>query len=380
MKVSFLTTSHNPEDDRIFYHQAVSLKNDGHSVEIISTKTDQKEKKRGININSFNGNTLSKKDKTNKIIAILSCSEPDIIICSEPLAIYAADKFRRKKHNKVKIIYDITEWYPSKKNLAGLNIIKKPIKALTLIIFNLYTARKTDAFIFGEWFKSRPYRLLFPNKRHVCIPYYPDLTYLTPKQPGILSDKLRLLYSGKLSKEKGFGNFLKVIKELSIKRPELNIYVKTIGWYINDEEKNDFEKQINDLPENINLSHYPVMPFPDYLKVISDTDIFLDLRSDDIENTHCLPIKIFYFAALKRPVIYSDLKAIKKETEIDKFGFLVKPRNTKETVGHILNYIEDKHLYDLHCTNAEKLANEKYNWKIIENRFKQFVNNTLSAG
>jgi glycosyltransferase involved in cell wall biosynthesis len=373
MKVSFVTTSHKPEDDRIYFHQAVSLADNGHKVEIISTKSDVVKKEGNISFNCFNDTDYSKKDKVKTIVRILKDSNPDVIICSEPLAVHSANKFRKEADTNCKIIYDITEWYPSKKNLSGYNLVKRFFMFPILLAFNMNMSAKCDGFIFGEWYKSKPYKFIFPRKKHIYISYYPDLKYLNFEEPGFAGNQLRLMYSGKLTQEKGYKNFLDVIEELTRTRPELQIHTKVIGWYASRKEQEIFEKQISETAKNVTFTFYPVLPFEDYIHEIRDTDIFLDLRSNDPENSHCLPIKLFYFAALKRPVIYSDLKAIRKEVEINKFGFLVDPSDVKETTRHIINYLDKKEMYLEHCNNARSLVEKKYNWNIIKNDFMQFL-------
>jgi glycosyltransferase involved in cell wall biosynthesis len=74
-----------------------------------------------------------------------------------------------------------------------------------------------------------------------------------------------------------------------------------------------------------------------------------------------------------RPVIISDLKAIRKETEINKFGFLVKPQDSESIVQIISGYLNDQDLYYQHCKNARVLAEEFYNWEKIEPQFINFI-------
>lgn len=107
--------------------------------------------------------------------------------------------------------------------------------------------------------------------------------------------------------------------------------------------------------------------------MINDTDIFLDLRRIDFENQHCLPIRLFYYAALGRPVIYADIRAIRKEVDMESFGFLVRPDDFKTIVKIITEYLNNREIYSLHCRNARKLAESKYNWRIIEPLFLKFL-------
>ncbi len=373
MKISFLTSGHYPYDDRIFYHMARTLADSHHIVEITSSKVSLKEITENISVNCFSGDDLSKKIKINTFTEFLNEFNPDIIICSEHLLLLAARGFSKTKPGNVKIIYDITEWYPSGKNLSGKRGFRKYFTFLTLLIFNLYASSLCDAFIFGEWYKSKPYRFLFPLKPFCYISYYPDLNYISKNEPPQSLDKLRLSYSGRISIGKGFGRFLRVVKQIADQNPDLRVRVKIIGWYETGDDRNECEKLIAPAYQNLDFSFIGKLDFQNYLAEIRDTDIFIDLRENNFENRHCLPIRLFYFAAMGRPVIFSDLKSIRREVEIEKFGSLADPSDTDRVVSLIMNYIKDREFYLIHCNNARKDAEELHNWEKIAPGFLRFI-------
>ncbi len=376
MNISFVTSGHDPFDDRIFYHMARSLSDQHENVEIISSKYDLIELSEGIKLNCFAGDNLTKENKIKSFTLRLSASKPDVIICAEPLAVLAAKYYSRKQNRKVRIIYDVTEWYPSKKNLkTGLSALRW-ILFVKLLLFNILVTRNVDSFIFGEWYKSRPYRFLYPGKPFIFTPYFPDLKYINYCDPELLPRKLRLSYNGKISLEKGYGNFAKVVRKVAEINKGLKIDLKIIGWYETLRDKEECETLISSDDPDISVRIFEKQNYRSFTEVINRTDIFLDLRSTDIENQHCLPIKLFYYAALGRPVIISDLKAVRKEVEIDKFGFLVTPGNSELIARRITQYLEDKNLYYLHCKNARNLAVEVYNWKNAEPGFIKFIMDT----
>jgi glycosyltransferase involved in cell wall biosynthesis len=373
MRISFLTSGHDPFDDRIFYHMARCLSDSGYEVEIVSSRQNLSGVYDKININSFEGETISKRDKINHFEERLLTFKPDIIICSEPLPVLAARYYSKKQQSEVRIVYDVTEWYPSGKNLSGHKIPSRWYRFIKLFFFNIYVSGYVHSFIFGEWYKSRLYRILFPLIPFVFIPYYPDLKYIPYQNPEIKKGLLRLSYSGKISLEKGYGNFIGVLKKLSEKYSELKIEVKIAGWYETSTDKLECEKLFSFSESNISVQIFERQNFNNFLDLIKDSDIFLDLRNDNSENNYCLPIKIFYYAAFGRPVIYSDLKAIRKEVETDKFGFLVKPGNTDKIVQIISDYLSDENLYYSHCKNARNMAVDYYNWKNTETELINFL-------
>jgi glycosyltransferase involved in cell wall biosynthesis len=373
MNISFLTSSHLPYDDRIFYHMAKSLSAHGNEVEIISSKVFLTEVADAITLKCFAGDDLPKGIKILKFEELLSGFSPEVIICSEPLTVLAAKQYSKKQPERIRIIYDITEWYPSKKNLVLYKIPFQWFVFVKLLLFNLWVSRYADSFIFGEWYKSKPYRLFFPGTSFLVTPYYPALKYINYKKPELSEGKLRLSYSGKISREKGFGNFINVLKKIIELRSDLRLEVKIIGWYDSDRDKEESEKLTSSVNSSITFTILGRQSLKSFIELIKECDIFIDLRSDDFENQHCLPIKIFYYAALGRPVIYSDLKAIRKEVDIDKFGFLVKPTDTENIAKLILNYLKNRELYIRHCSNARYLAEKDYNWQKGESEFITFV-------
>jgi glycosyltransferase involved in cell wall biosynthesis len=373
MNISFLTSGHEPFDDRIFYHMARSLCDYNHNVLIISSKRDMTVVSNNIKLNCFAGDNLIKKDKINHFTNRLSVFKPDAIICSEPLTVLAAKRYSKGVSKKIRIIYDITEWYPSKRNLKDYKYSIRWFFFIKFLLFNLWTASLADSFIFGEWYKSRPYRFLFPRKHFIFISYYPSLRYIPFCKPDLQKGRLKLCYSGKISMEKGYGNFISVIQTLIELKSDINIKVKIIGWFESEHDKEECGNLLNRLSGNISSEIFDRQDFENFLELIKETDIFLDLRDNDFENQHCLPIKLFYYAALGRPVIFTDLKSIRKEVEIEKFGFLVEPGNYVSIAKIISGYLNDEELYYQQCTNARKLAENNYNWRKIESQFIKFI-------
>lgn len=369
--VAFLTSSHSPFDDRIFYHQAQALAK-RYKVAIISSTESVSKTFENISVLSDNRIGAGKKTKIEFFKQSLEQFNPELIICSEPLPILAALKYKKEFHQKVKIVYDITEWYPSKKNLEGLSGFQKINVFFKLLFANIYVSARCDGFIFGEHYKSLPYRFLFGLKKWELVSYYPDLKYINYQESKQNSGKICLGYTGKISVEKGIVNFFAVATAFKRKSPEVAVKLKIIGWYLNDVEKNIFEKLCREA-ENIEIEILKKQDFETFSDQLLDVDILFDLRKLDFENNHCLAIKVFYYAACGKPVIYSDIKAIKQVIDVSKFGYFVNPTDCDMIADCIIKYIEQPDLYRQHSRIARKLAEEKYNWAILEPRFVEFI-------
>ncbi len=369
--VAFLTSTHSPFDDRIFYHQAKSLAKT-FKVVIISSTENIRTTIDDIAVVSDNNHASDKKRKFEFFKQSLLKFNPELIICSEPLPIIAALKYKKTVQQKVKIIYDVTEWYPSKKNLEGLPFYKQIFTFLKLLIVNLYTSSCCDGFIFGEHYKSLPYRFLFGYKKWSLVSYYPDLKSINYQESKLNPGKICLGYTGKISVEKGIRNFFAVATALKRKSPETVVKLKIIGWCLSETEKNTFDKLCLQA-EDIEIEILGKQDFETFSDQLHDVDILFDLRKLDFENNRCLAIKVFYYAACGKPVVYTQLKAIKREIDVNKFGYFVDPTDSEMISDYITNYIEHPDLYQQHSQVARKLGEEKYHWGIIEPRFVDFI-------
>jgi glycosyltransferase involved in cell wall biosynthesis len=364
MKIVFVLMVHRPDDERVWFQQAESLREAGHEIFIISACTE----KSGLpGTCCFDGRKLPKKELIHKLASLLKEEKPDTVICDNPVAVLAAKLFKQKTSGKVRVLYDITEWYPSKKNIGTLPLVKKIIKGALLSAASLYVGSCTDGFIFGEYYKAKPFRLFFPWKKHIYLSYYADVDCIKTYPLQNISSECNFLYSGKMTDEKGFGNILRVAFASAARFPEIRFILHIISG------TEDYPLPTH-LPANLDIIKTGFLPFPLFCEEVGKADIFLDLRQIDYENTHCLPIKLFYYMAAGRPVIYSDLKAIRKEIpEITEAGVLADPEDISGIVDKIGIYLKNEELYRTQCVAARKLMEGKYNWKKIKPRFIAFI-------
>lgn len=375
MKVLFLTTAHRYNDDRIFYHQAVELVKRGFDVKVCSLSSDFKGIIKGVEVESYPILDRSSQEKEDAFRKVCTDFRPDSVICSEPLAVIAANQYR--KQHKTSIIYDITEWYPSFRMVENYSFFMKFFHAVKFFLIQLYAGFLSTDFIFGEETKKFPLAYFFPFKRKVTLPYYPDDQYIFENIKTLQPNRINLCYTGVFSEEKGIGNFFAAVAALEKKRPELKIDITLIGSSRKKKDEIYFSELLKKYnKENISISK--PASFQEFTKSYADADICFDLRELNIENHHCLPIKIFYYAASGKPVIYTDLKATRKFVEVSEFGFLVDPANAEQIANDIVKYLDDPKLYDIHARNARRLYEEKYNWSVLRDSFVDFVNQSVA--
>ena len=326
--IIFLQSAHTATDERVLFHQAQTLRLHGYVVDICGMD----------NFNEFIPQTT------------------DVYIVDTPRALW------KIRHTDAKIVYDITEWYPSKKNLRNLKI-GKTIKAFLMIIASVWAGWRADAFIFGEKDKAKPFQFLFPRKKSLFLSYYPDLDYISPKPPRDITNQCRILYAGPLTAEKGWFRVKELLESSARENPNVEFLLDVIS------KDNLSELQ---LPNNLRISRLGFMSFQQFCDQIVGYDLFLDLRTIDFENTRCLPIKLFYYMACGRPSMYSNLSAITSGVpDVKDCVALVNDLN--EAKDALKRYVTDSKYYQQQCAKALNLSQTKYNWANIKFDFMKFI-------
>ena len=364
MKILFLTSAHVSNDDRIYFLQAKTLAKDN-EVKVFSTFGGEQIEEFNLVASYDNTIFLSRKEKKTSFYNQCVEFNPDVIICSEPIPILAAKRYV-KQRNSCRLLYDITEFYPSINNFVGFSPLKKIFAAAGMVWLNRKAIGLVDGFIFGEHYKSFYYRANFKIKPFIHLPYYQDLNYFPAfKLP---QNGLIFGYTGKFSEEKGiirFANFLRFFKE---KNPKIYFQVKLIGWFENELVRKEFLK----LTEGIKIISIENLPFEKYCHSLSDISVFFDLRDVDVENNLCLPIKIFTYAAIGRPIIYSHIKAIQQAHPNQDFIKLCKNDSYSSMVEIVHKCISSKDYFTDLCIKSRNFA-EKYQWGAIKDEFIRFV-------
>lgn len=370
-KIAILTSGHSPFDERLFYKIAHTLNNNNFETSIFCSTLKIDETADGIIIKGFDSENLTKREKINKFSDLLIEFKPDIIICAEILPIIAANNYKKELNRICKIIYDLTEWYPE-------NYYSKlsPIVYYTFYpffyLFQYYAIQKVDGIIFGEKRKIKRFNFLAPTKKKKHISYYPVLKYFDYSPPQFNGKELTLCFSGILNEDRGILRFINLIDIISVKKPDLNFKVKLIGRFIDNSTKEIIDNKFKN-KNNCKLEIINWQPYNDISKSLSDVHICFDLRTSNFIYNNSLPIKIFEYMACGKPVIYSDIPAIRDLFNDDHFGYFVNPENQNEIIDKIKNYIHDNTILERHSKNGRKLVEDKYNWESLENDLIGFI-------
>ena len=373
-RICLITSGHPPFDERIFWKFSRSLNDAGFSVSIICSTLEINKIVNEVSIVGFDGTIFPKRKKIDTFYSLLNQFNPDLIICSQILTVFAALKLRKQNPN-TKIILDITEWFPE--NVAfKYNGLKRWIKYFQLLLPTFYILQKVDHLIIGEIAKKKRYNLLANSKPKTIIGYYPVLKYFNYKKPDLLKEEIILGYSGVITFERGIINLLQVSISIADKFPQKKFKLLLFGIFTYDNEELNFKQKISTI-NNLKVEFANWTDYDKMSSVIERMDICFDLRKRNFIYSNSLPIKIFEYMACGKPFIYSDIKPIRDEMDRNKFGFLVNPENESEIIQAIETYLNNPNLADQHSINARKNIEESKNWESESKKFIELVNKLL---
>lgn len=328
----------------------------------------------GITITGFDGTTSRKKKKIDSFFGLINRFNPELIICSEMLPVFAAIKFR-KQNKTVKIILDITEWFPENVAFKFYGLYRW-LKYFQLLLPYIYVLQNVDHLIIGENSKKRRYDFLATSKPKTIIGYYPIIKYFNYKKPNLSKDKIILGYAGVITFDRGILNLLRVCKLIAKKYPKRIFKLILFGKFTDQKEEISFKKGMSTL-NNLEIEFENWKDYDHMSSVIEQMDLCFDLRKRNFIYRNSLPIKIFEYMACGKPFIYSDIKPIRDEIDFKNYGYLVNPDDQSEIVSAIENYLNNPELADQHSINARRLIEESKNWESESNKLIDLVKKLL---
>ncbi|HMN49797.1 MAG TPA: glycosyltransferase [Ignavibacteriaceae bacterium] len=374
-RISLLTSGHPPFDERIFWKFAKSLCAAGFKTSVFCSTQKINIVKDDILIKGFNSQNLSKNNKIVQFFTLIESFEPDIVICSEMLPVFAALRYKRLKPN-LKVILDVTEWYPENVVFKFIGI-KRWLKYIQLILPYIYIIQKVNHIIIGEHSKKRRYDLLASNKPKSIIGYYPVLEYFNYKPPDLSREEIVFGYAGVLTFERGIINLVRITNSIAHKYQNKKIKLLIFGKFTYQDEEKEFHQILRNY-DSIKVEFVDWMDYDKMSQTIERMDICFDLRVRNFIYINSLPIKIFEYMACGKPFIYSDIKPVSEEINIEDHGFLVNPENDAEVIEVIENYLNNPNLALRHSENSRKLIEEKKNWETESKKLIDLVNTLLS--
>ncbi len=363
MKVCHITTVHPKNDNRIYYKECTTLKNNGHDVTlIVAGEIDQEiEGIKIIGLNKHNSR-LKRFFKTSiyEVLKTVHKVNADIYHFHDPELIFMGLILKLKGK---KVIYDIHE-NNSAAIMSKPYIKSKLAKKVISSFFNLF--EKSAVRCFDGIVTARPdITEKFNHKKIITLRNFPILTKSSDDDINkTIKEKKSVIYVGVMTEIRGIETLLDAFNEM----PEFELWLLGII-------RGDFlSKKIENSNENVK-----------YLGIVEPFEVFHHIQKSDAGIITFLPVpnhirtlatKPFEYMACGKPMIMSNFEYWKNT-----FGdssLYVDPNNKDEIIKATRLLLNDDEMLDKMAKKNAKLSKEKYNWEVESKKLIDLYNSYLT--
>lgn len=357
--ICIITSVHPVFDTRIFFKEAKTLVNANYDVSLIA-QHDEDEIVDGVKI-------FALKKQSNRFLRIFILAKQaydiafkqnaDIYHFHDPEFLPWAEKLRKK--TGAKVIYDIHEYVSGQ--ILNKEWIPKFFREPVSKLYQLIEKRLLPSI---DWviFAEDSYPKLYKGYGNVSVVRnYPLVSKeLLKNKVKIQYNFPKLVYVGRVSRERGIFEIIDVTK--SLKDKFRNISLNIIGP-ISDNIKMEVKNKISRLNLNQSINLLGQIPHPEALKIIAEANIGLCILYPIPNYIRSLSTKLFEYMIVGLPVVTSNFPLWKEIVEGNDCGLTVSPLALKE-ISEALEYlIEHPEEARKMGENGRRAVIEKYNWE-----------------
>lgn len=285
---------------------------------------------------------------------LLKKIKPDIIHCNDLTTLYGGVLYK-KYNNKCKLVYDAHELYPEmftgirkliwniveRLNIKSADEIISPEVNRAKYMLNKYGLKKKIHLI--ENFPMKPEKIRY--------------NYIEKKCPDT-KGKVKVLYLGLLSKDRGILDMIKAMKYTSNEK-----ILVLVGNFVNKEFEYEALEVIknNSLESKIRILER--IPNNEVINYIQSSDIGLIFYDNtNLNNYFCASNKLYEFLVSKKFIITNNYPGLLDVVEKNNLGICIEKINSKLIANALKNY-NDKLINDM---NEEKFLWDNQEECLIE--------------
>jgi len=375
MHICMLTTTHRPNDGRIFEKEAKSLAKE-HDVTIIAPSEDggvgENEGVRVIAVRRPASNLLHPVTLWRAFRACLG-HECDVIHCHEPDALLVALLLKAAKGRKV--VYDVHEHWPSEipfdLGLPNATALTRFLESL-LSPLELGLARFADAKIAVS--ESVAERFGKNGTRPVIISNYSVAESAPPPALRAGGNRNVVYMAGNMQMFHGIRECIQAMSKVAAIYPDVSLTL--VG---------DVREDIGaiaagtDPRPSITMTGY--LPYREMYETLREGSIGLLVFQPDYYNAYIgLPNKLFDYMLCGLPVVASDFPEIRKVVGDAGCGVLVDPTDPDAIAEAIVYLLEHPGAARRMGESGRKAVLERYNWGEMEKRLLGVYRQVEEAG
>ncbi|GLI47008.1 glycosyltransferase family 4 protein [Methanoculleus bourgensis] len=360
MKICILTSTHGPNDGRIFQKEAKSLAKE-HEVTIIAPSSRSGNSiADGIRIVTVKRPESTALHPITLLRLLRAClaQDADVYHCHEPdaLLIGVLAKYLKGK----RVIYDIHEHWPSEipfdLGIRNSTLIQRVLSALVSSVELALARRAESTFAVSESVAARfrergldPVILSNYSIADLDIPYNPDR-----------NGRNLMFMAGNMQSFHGVGECIEAVSRVRERYPDVSLTL--VG-----NVREDLSEHISASSQNGFTTSTGFLPYREMYEKLNEGAAGLLVFQPTYYNISIgLPNKLFDYMLLGLPVIASDLPEIRSVVSSADCGILVDPGSVSEIADAIIYFFDHPKEAQRMGANGRRAVLEKYNWSRME--------------
>ena len=359
-KVVHASITHSPNDDRILYREALSLKKRYKNITIIGVGEEVGTSyHKGIKLITIIKDNVIKMSRSIK--NVIKSEAPNILHIHDPFILRMSNKFRK---SGVKTIYDVHEdHYLCFKLFSKRNKIIKNIFGLILKFTENYYSRKVDAVITvtPDLYKN----FLKINGNTYEVRNYPNKDVFDEVKNDKLIDEIKkfkgndllMIYVGQISIKRNLELGIFTTKILRERGYKIKFLVIGSGEFDDISFYNIFSDSYKEF-----FKIMPAIPHHEVHQVLKNSDIGWAILPYTDNFLFAFPNKIFEYMSIGIPFIASELYYVKEIVAETNSGIIVDELNTNDIVNKLGKYLDNDNRLQRLGENGKKNFELKYNW------------------
>ena len=160
------------------------------------------------------------------------------------------------------------------------------------------------------------------------------------------------------------------------KHTEKKFKLLMFGRFTYNEEENNFNQALRNY-DSVKVELVDWAEYDKMSSIIEKMDICFDMRKRNFIYRNSLPIKIFEYMACGKPFIFSNIKPIKDEIDVEQYGLLVNPEDDNEVIKAAETYLLNPALAEKHSENSRQLIEKEKNWENESKKLIDLINDLL---
>lgn len=389
-----ISSLHGLYDDRIYWKEALSLKNHGYEVMHLTIGQQEMDfmSDEGIRLIQVHKRTYFKNpyldvlfrrltfrlDVYKRLLQKCAALQADVYHFHE-IQINTIGRHLKRLAHKPKVIYDVHEDYYEQYRVNHRHL-------LTAWFFTWYASgarrrERTASRLYDAVIAAYPHieknfnKYMDPSKLHVIYNY----TTLSPEHFISWDEKIYdAVYIGSMNRFRGGHEIIKAVA--IIKKQIQDVKILLAGPVYEKHYLKSLNSSIKKYGLEENIIIKDMVPYREVEKLLLQSRIGLGIFMPVSIFYFSVQVKTFEYMACGLPVICSNFGNIHKYVSESKAGISVNPQSPGDIAEAVIRLLTDRKLYDTCSSNSIRAVKQKYNWDIEEKKLIGIYHNMFSDG